>query len=401
MSGHNCFSWLSASISVSECAPDAWSGHQLTEFYENPNDVRWGGLLCRQLMHETLHFWHVLSSGFLANLVGSEWKRLVDFEKSGNVVPAGHLVERMHSKGDDSHFSPSELMECWARFWDVHIRSPATIIREEKLDVPADAALDSSRYREGGYTGTAFDFFMQNGPDSELYAAPFRWLLERCDRDSTLANLLFPPLAFFAFQRRDPVEVFVRAMDIAMRSAEVRDLPSRSPSNGVINVDWLYALPVIVKEVIIPAYRDTPPTFGWEVMGRGLLRTHPVYGSYAARWDVLSHDCQNHFWTTTLTDDARLDEFLISVMKQNPHVLQIYPGQPLYRFILSRYLPAPRISFANITHHKDVRPLPPNALGEKSGPDIQQVFALLDARIKRFKSAEYAVSVGLPANAFE
>ena len=68
----------------------------------------------------------------MANRIAEEWLRLRAFEEDGVIKPKGRISSHYYEKIGEGKFSASELAECWARYWDVHTRSPAQIIREEE-----------------------------------------------------------------------------------------------------------------------------------------------------------------------------------------------------------------------------------------------------------------------------
>jgi hypothetical protein len=67
MSKTNAFVWLSGTVTIPVRAPEEWATDGLVEFYKDPNKPEWGGTLCRVLYHESIHFWQLLSSAYLAN----------------------------------------------------------------------------------------------------------------------------------------------------------------------------------------------------------------------------------------------------------------------------------------------------------------------------------------------
>ena len=157
------FHYLTGVVQVAVRCPRTLRDQDLGNFYHDPNNAEWGGSLCRVLYHESVHFWQVLASGYLGNLIASEWSRVDHFEKTGEIRPQSDAA-RAHTERDSFPFSAYELVECWARYWDVHTRSPARIVDEEQahfeIEVPGKAGRQ--------YTNFAFDEVMQRGPDAAL-----------------------------------------------------------------------------------------------------------------------------------------------------------------------------------------------------------------------------------------
>jgi hypothetical protein len=78
------------------------------------------------------------------------------------------------------------------------------------------------------------------------------------------------------------------------------------------------------------------------------------------------------------------------------------PGQPEYRLALGKELAPPRIRFKNFVYNHKRPVTQKNAHEGKPDEDTFEVVCNnLEPRIKRFRSAEYAVSLGLDPTAFE
>jgi hypothetical protein len=411
LSGTNAFCWLDGTVTISSRAPTAWATEGLHEFYRDPNSAEWGSELCRVLYHESIHFWQLLSSGYLANAIQDEWLRYREFERSACLTAPSEFVRGMTIRRPGAAFSVHELMECWARYWDVHTRSPARIIEEDDIPVPPGRI---TRTQQGAYTAEAFDLFMQAGKDAHLYAAPYRWVLERSGGHSALANILFPILTFHAFGSPDPITLLEESLDRALASDLI--LGGLDGRSGNINLDWLNNWGVVLGEAIDPARRKRGmPDFtgGWDVIARGPLGTHPIYGSYARRvaamfgFGTLPGEAER----PTSRDSVAAYRFaVVDLAGRDPRVIFAFPGQPEYRKALGSWLPPPRVKFQGMTiHASDGRDRLHAKLRAQSGAEIPtdddgtgvRVFSDLDAGMRRFRRAEYAISIGLPANAFE
>jgi len=412
MSKGNAFVWLSGTVTVPAPAPRAWRDDGLKAFYQDPNNPVWGGSLCRVLYHESIHFWQLLSSAYLANAVQDEWLRLQQFERTGELRPPGELVAQMAVRQPDEPFSAHELMECWARYWDVHTRNPAQIIEEDGIVADNDT-LRTRHEGIDGYTSEAFDLFMQAGKDAALYAAPYRWMLAECNGNSALANTAFPILVFHAFGSPNPVRLLRRSLARALDSKLVwSGMATRS---GNINLDWLNNWSVFAGEAIAPARQDLRmPDFtaGWDVISRGPLGTHPIYGPYGGRVRALLTMARLGV-ADAVQDDSMAAAYAFAVADlpvHDPRVIFAFPGQPVYRLTLGEHLPPPRVRFDGFTVHAQRNPVSGvlAKLAAQSGetpPDddvsFETCFSSFDARLARFRDAEYAVSVGLPATTFE
>ena len=144
------------------------------------------------LYHESLHFWQILSLGYVTKLVEQNWIRFINFEKVGTIIPYTDLESNHKVNKETDPFSAYKLLECLTRFWDVHIRGPNRIIMDEKIDLSESELYNTDsegRYRS--YTGKTYDTIMQVGEDCRLYADPYRWMLKQSKGNSFLFNWFF------------------------------------------------------------------------------------------------------------------------------------------------------------------------------------------------------------------
>lgn len=397
------FDWLDGTVTVPAPMPPEW-GTSIFEFYRVPNDERWAGSLCRVLYHETIHFWQFLSSAYLANLVQAEWLRLRAFEDSGRWPPVDEAVAALGRTAVGRPFSAMELLECWARYWDVHTRHPGRILREEGID-----ALHSPG-PGGGYSSAQFDRFMQHGRDAAVYARPYRWALERAGGRSKFVNLVLPTIMFCAFGSPDPVAVFVAALDRALKSSEV-DHAVRNRSDS-INLDWLDSYHTVIREAVTPSIQvlGMPDfTAGWDVLARGRLGEHPIYRIYLRRVQKALDHVRLFSAVPSRVDSIEnaIHTATTAAAVRDPLVLFMFPGQPGYRSYLGWTVPPPRVRFADIVWHAEVEVgaealsmLLPRKDLEPNSYRLDARYAPLDKRLQRFRDAEYAVRRGLPLTTF-
>jgi hypothetical protein len=103
------------------------------------------------------------------------------------------------------------------------------------------------------------------------------------------------------------------------------------------------------------------------------------------------------------------DYAIVDLPMRDPRVIFAFPGQPIYRLALGEHLPPPRVRFQGLTLHAE-RSLGAGVLAklreqmgetpQDADASLKPVFEAFDPRLKRFREAEYAVSVGLPATTF-
>jgi hypothetical protein len=407
------FDYLTGTVNVSAIAPETWLGIEgLAPFYQNPNSSIWGKTLCRVLYHESLHFWQFLASGYVANLVNEEWVRILHYENNNEVLPRSEFINDYLRQKNNDPFSAYELVECWARYWDVHTRSPAVIIKEEGIVPDRDGSLEIDRgdivpY----YTSLAYDTVMAKGPDCERYARPYRWMLEKSD--TRFAAFVFPILVHNAFGTREPVLTFCNAFERALQSSKLQDLIRQQPKD--INYAWLNIWNEVIKEAILPSY-----TSGLDVIQRGRLREHPIFSEYiteikSARGflkilyfnqerlkEIVSETSKQQDRTLDNYDEQFLRD-LVSVPFQDislmwvPPVNSFYqlsvvfglPGQPLYRFLLGQFLTPPRIKFENFTYNKPRSPLLRFSDNVRQQvPTYETYVDNMTARVKRFREVD-------------
>ena len=252
----------------------------------------WRPSLSRKIFHETLHYWQHISQGFLIRLIDEASQRLQSFEATGRVPPPGPLKRTFVTRDAEAGFSPRDLMEAHARYWDMHAIGPPRLI-EADLDNPhrdTDPILTRAAYEEmkaegriwrhidekgegHGYSGFSFDLAMRLGGGA--YARPYLQL-----RDATntyTAGVLFPLVAHCAMQSDDPVATFVRLI------AQVDALPAPEMAPP-IEGEWWRLYPMVLKAALEDAVAETGEDFptGRHTIGASGLARHPGYHLAAA-----------------------------------------------------------------------------------------------------------------------
>ncbi|MGA9773835.1 MAG: hypothetical protein WBV94_32695 [Blastocatellia bacterium] len=404
------FDYLSGAVCVNAAAPESWIDQYELPFWEDPNNEEWGGTLGRILYHESVHFWQFLSSAYLANLVAEEWVRLLEYEKTGQLSAASDKIHSYVKPREDLPFTNRELVEAWARYWDVHTRSPARIMQEEHIDPKRPGVWE---IREPGstsaivaYTNDAFDLVMQIGPDCRVYGRPYRWLLEKFQAHSAFVAVLFPIITHAAFGSPDPVGVFCSSFELAWNNKAVRDgIDQRS---GSVNLDWFSLWPVVLNRAVAPvlAERWLPVyTSGLDAIRRGPLQTHPIFREYLHKVKVRGF---LGLYTPKPGGEGILDlqeaQALVGAPQVDSMIPFALPGQPFYRRMLGFIASPPLIKFNNFAWSSH-RPVELKLMAAEEGTAFQDTFIQysneLEARVNRFRAAEKAVSLGLPPDAFE
>ena len=426
MSEKTAFDYLTGCVRLSKAMPPEFS-ESLDAFYQDPNNPKWGEQICRTLYHESVHFWQLLASAYLGNMIASEWKRIETYRDTGEVSQPSSLITQFRRRVNGAPFSAYELCECWARYWDVHTRNPDTIIKEEAID-------KKLVHDPRGYSGQNYDVLMWTGLESSQYEAPYRWMLEQVAQApwikeignsdhiregiaSYIVALTFPVLVHSAFGSPDPVTVVCTAIDRIVRGKKIGE-EIMQHKTGSINFDWLQSWTFCLGEIVSPILQDrNMPLFtsGIDVIIRGYLNTHPVYPAYLSRLDTLNgminmeNASKANIFNTAKSDyDLRYRSAIVDAAYQNRWILFAMPGQPNYRFMLGQQMRPPLVVFSDHNSVAGETGLSKLAKlnAENFNPKEYGAIDLnavkeLEGLVKRFRAAEYAVARGLPANTFD
>lgn len=403
------YDFLSGIVTIRREAPADWEGKAVLPFWTAPNEDEWGRRLCRVLYHEALHFWQFLSSPYLIEVVGRLWQQLENFEARGQLAAPEALWDEEDGQAA-TPFTTYEIVECWARFWDVHTRNPLTIIAEE------DIATDGSKLDHHGYYGDkAYDLVMTQGPNCQLYARPYRWLLEACRGNSLMANVLLPLMTNAAFSTLAPATFFHQAVQRALQSNNIK-AEIAAFQNRAVNLTWLKIWDTVMMEAVAPFVTHPDQamrpfqTAGYEAIEEGALQSHPIFRHYAIKANGSNFKTWFQFFgdMTGAADPALAEysEWINRIARKMP-VYGVYamPGQPFYRSTLGTLVPPPRIEFQNFAWHAP-RIIQVDLSGQdrhraEDGHTFEDDYKALIPRIRRFRYALEAVKLGLPPDAFE
>jgi hypothetical protein len=421
------FDYLTGVVRLDVARP-AELDEDLGEFYRAPNDQRWGDQLCRILYHESIHFWQFLASGYLANIIAAEWRRVEAFRDHGTVAEPSPGMRAFRQRAAGAPFSAYELCECWARFWDVHTRNPETIMNEESLQLTG--AVSPLGY---GYAGANFDALMKSGVERSSYQAPYLWMLEQLARApgsrvygpgvdenevaSYLVSLVFPVVAHSAFASPDPVGVVVGVINRLGENPGLAEEILRHKTTS-INFDWLATWTYCCNELVRPVLLELEMpgfTSGFEVIEQGALRTHPLFRAYPQRTAYVRGALtmarltfEKYVASAPGAYEVRYRHALLALPEVDPWILFAQPGQPDYRYILGSWLPPPCVAFSNANSIPGESPLGRYAMAFGSATDAaatgsvtEETIAELTELVRRFRVAEYAASRRLPVSVFQ
>ena len=198
---------------------------QPDDWISNPGSL---GEMGRVLFHETLHVWQVLSQAFQTNLALLEYgyarrymdagryltleegQRLLGIEQTAQERAVEQELERLDmAHVDPLGFSPHDLYESVARYWDITVVGADLVYRSITGEpLPASQMVWNEEAQARGPTLSAINGVMKLAEDS--YSLPY---IIATDKFPGLGELLFPLVAHASLQTRQPVQVFGRAMD--------------------------------------------------------------------------------------------------------------------------------------------------------------------------------------------
>jgi hypothetical protein len=424
----NQFNWCVGAAEIAgPCPPGLAEARGLEAFYRAPNDERWSPDLPRHLYHESLHFWQLVSSRFLQLLVVDEWERLRAFEEGGEIVPSTRWQNTFGTAAPGEPFSVRDLVECLALFWDVHTRSPSRIIREEEDALGVDlVAIDAIRPGDA-YSSTEFDAIMLRGADCEVYAKPYRWMLEQAkaapavkdlggkieESASWAVGLLLPIAGFLALNSETPVPAFRIAFERGLGPDAVGILARRRDPRHAIQLDWLDFFDVLSDGLFKTLNARGHYVWISKWVGFGALENpafveHPVYRHLRSRMEALDEAIQHqrirHVFNPPQDDPDDIDQALLfrelRVTLSDHWPVFAFPAKPNFRLLLGAMFSPPVVRFDDVT-------LPATASAPEDWPwpvdedVLVEAVADADQRLEALHRAEAAVQYGLPPNAFE
>ena len=425
------FNWCTGAAYIAVRCPLELAGDGgLQRFFERPNDSVWGTALPRRLYHESLHFWQLASSRYLQMIVVAEWQRLLKFERDGAVPPRSDERKTFGVTSADEPFSVRDLVECLARYWDVHTRSPSRLIREEGNDLEGRLQEIDAIRPEDAYANLEFDTVMQTGPDCQVYAEPYRWMLRRAreapavralpgsveEAASWAVNLLLPVTSFLALNTEAPVAAFVAGFERGLSQDVLRPASARRDPRKFINLDWLDCWSVLAKGLSKTLKRIGLPTWLGPWVGFGVLENeafldHPVYRYLRARMESLDDALDSfrkrqrmRYLFNPHGDHAQdIDEEMLmrEALVTEPDRWPVFslPGQPTFRSLLGGILAPPLIRFDDVDLVA-TKSAPADWPWPIDGAALAAAVNEVEMRFAAMEAAESAVRLGLPLTAF-
>ena len=305
--------------------------------------------MSRVVFHETVHYWQQLGQSFMAKIVQEDWQRLLRFETEKARDDVGPYRRHFVHHHDAYGFSAHELQESLARFWDVHVIGPHTLLEMEFADprrnIDEFFKEQYFAYKQkglivhpahGGYSNVAFDWAMETAAGD--YGKPYQFIRKRFN--PVVTGVVFPLAGHFALQTDRPVDVFVRTFEAVAPHLE------KLPPGQAIHDLWkaCYRPVHLQAQEACRQLGIGPPTPAGAVLQNGSLGGHPVYG-----W-VLSqlHVGRNALANSTLAADVtramgRVSERFLGLIMLD--LCLACPGDTTNRSFLVEWLAPPCVRF--------------------------------------------------------
>lgn len=354
----------------------------------------------RIIFHETVHFWQQVSQTFLARLAEEDWCRLKTFETRGRIEQPGPVRTEYTRVYPEYDYSARDLQEGLARYWDVHVISPITLmdleIEDEKHRIPPAVVAKYTAVKQvaaqidpSGYPDHIFELAMSFTAGN--YAKPYIHLREKTS--SFVAAVLFPLAGHFALQSDQPVPFFADVLNRAIPM--LKDVVQPGAKIDDVWPIWYHQIRNLAVE-IHKERSDRPFYPAGVIIVNGPLNDHPIYYYVSG----LLVDLINELNTK---EEAR--QYLVPGYNHEPSMranlsVDFYtacPGIPTVRSLLISHLAPPAIRFSDgciwslrMTHLAESYP----EMGEKEASRIERDLRTvadqaveLDDRWRRFRLA--------------
>lgn len=241
----------------------------------------------RVFLHEVVHYWQSLSQSFLVRLAAEDWQRLEIYERTGAVLGPGAVRRAFDEPGSRTGWSPRDLHECLARFWDVIAAGPRKVLEEEWAAGRSTALRDVRELHRRRRPEKTMPSGTWDGDDLAMallmvggeYASPY---LTVAEGELEHAAFLFPWLAHFALQTNAPSVAFDRFVrnlgpKLAPAVTELLESPrvARTDLFEFTMLEIFYSAAVLC--VADAEAAGDPVGIARAVFAQSALRFHPVY----------------------------------------------------------------------------------------------------------------------------
>jgi len=403
---------MSLELSIDfDCPIPFKEGWSLFTFFSDPTAPQWNWRFSRAIVHESIHYWQIASSSYIMNLIEQEWNRLLSFEESNTIVEKCHTILNHTIELSECSFSNNDLLECWARFWEIQIQTPINLLTQENIShgkvFPAVLELidPDSHFYKCPWLG--IEIAMKEGVNNKVYGKPFRYLIERIAKatgvnsyshdnfsfnnsnPSYASSIIFPLLAYESFQRDNPAQFFYDALDYLCKEGIV-GLFNINYTSGSIELEWFYRFSRLNNAI------SKAPTTTKIITNNEIKSPYKNFSlELSKQFDLVS--------STFLKPDRHPfeREAYNSIKKNGTNLIRIFLGFKPFMLSFSVCLPPPWISFNDYV--KWTRELDQSAFSIKTKDDEAKAYSIWLGhirRVKRFRNAEKAHSLGLSLDIF-
>ncbi len=310
---HDSFDWFTGLATVAAvCPPTLAQPDGMQDFYHNPNKAEFGFEVPRILMHECIHAFQLAGSRWLQEMVTEEWERLLEFERTGQAPAMGPHRSDYGRAANGMPIAVRDLVECLARFWDMHIRGPDRVLEEEKFsdEDGSIARLIDERHKRGGtaYSGHEYQAAMIAGTGADEYPRIYLSLVHdallspaleklghgdqahQANRAFWAANVLLPVAGYPALNTDDPIRAFSVGVDGVLNAEDGLVLcTAKGNTWNLIELDMLATWSALAARLasamigdgLVPklAPRGLTDREGWQL--------HPVWRHWSARMEAM------------------------------------------------------------------------------------------------------------------
>ena len=413
MSAGSGFDWFTGlAVLNAPCPPALQQPDGLQRFFLTPNHADFGAAVPRILMHECLHVFQLAGSAWLQRMVAEEWQRVLAFEADGKAPPLGPLRTAWGQRAGDMPYSVRDIVECLARFWDIHIRDPRTI-------------LDENDTKPGPYDYLAYEYALRAGAKLDSYPKPYLHIQIAAlhspaiaklgaaspqhneKRASWATQLLFPLVGFLALNTVDPVRAFIVGMDDILGDPDGLIIPTAATADGIdhIELTWLSVWPQLTPRLAAALAKAGLP-LGANPMGladQPGWSDHPVWRFGVARAQALVRYLDAIAQAPPPPDapgwKLAIAEITARTLKENGFAVHAFPGLPVFRAALGFAFAPPLLRLSDAT-----LPASRNSFAGQPWPlDDEALTATVTDTARRHRAlrdADVAARYGLPATAF-
>ena len=401
------FDFLSLRLQIDMPQPD---GYDWFELCVEPAESRWGWRFARPMIHETLHFWQLLASPYLGTLVRAELGRLEEFERTLTIPPESACSTQLRARDAETGFSAEQLLESWARYWEIQIQTPVRLLEQEGIgedDVhPSLWHFLDPESPHYAWPWVGVEVAMTRGANCDVYGAPFRWMLQRV-YDATgfkpvdpdwfspnsanpcyLCCVAYPGLMYHSFRAKDPVLFFKQAVDKICGGSSILLRYGRFAGARYVQLDWFECWERLTETLEIPPDEQSEVPSHW---GAFVPSARCLADLQDAIFEPL-HDDPVH--RGPALDDARA-----ALDRHGLPVALAYMGYRPFRTMLGVAAAPPVLQFKDDLW---VQPSYRATPEEKELLDEAIIRSLgISQRHAKFKRAQKAFDLGLPLDTFE